>query len=361
MNRSLLLSVAAATSFLLAPGVSGQSVTTDPVGFTTTVCPANSDTYISVPFTRPPEFVGATASATTNTITVSGSPWTVNQFVYVAGSQPKTYFVLIGPHTSTNPKEGNFYQITANTTNTLTVNAPGDDLSSIAAATQILVIPYATLASVFPASDAGVSFIISPSAVNRQTQIVIPNYAGIGINLAPSITYFYLNSAWRRFGNPLTEDHGYDPFVNAGYFTLRNASTGTTLTTLGSVLTKNTTTPLFTRAGATSVQQDNFVSVIRPIDVKLNDLGLITSGAFLSSPSAVNRIDQLLVFDNAQVAINKSPSATYFYFNAAWRKFGQPVTTDFGTDTIATGTGFIIRKGGTPTGATSLWKNSPTY
>ena len=219
MKRSLLLSVAVATGFLLPHGASAQSVSTDPVGFTTQVCPANSDTYISVPFTRPPEFVGATASATINTITVSGSPWTVNQFVYAAGTQPKTYFVLIGPHTSTNPKEGLIFQITANTANTLTVNAGGDDLSSIVAATQILVIPYHTFASVFPASDAGVSFIISPSAVNRQTQIFIPNYAGVGINLAPSATYFYFNGAWRKFGNPLTEDHGDDPIVNAGYFT----------------------------------------------------------------------------------------------------------------------------------------------
>ena len=131
---------------------------------------------------------------------------------------------------------------------------------------------------------------------------------------------------------------------------MRNAATGTTLTALGSVLTKNTTIPLFTRVGATTVQQDNFVSVIRPIDVKLNDLGLITSGAFLSSPSAVNRIDQLFVFDNTVAATNKSPSATYFYFNGAWRKFGQPLTTDFGNDTIATGSGFVIRKGGTATG-----------
>jgi uncharacterized protein (TIGR02597 family) len=361
MKRSLLLSAAAATSFILAHGASAQSVVTDPVGFTTLTCPASSDTFVSVPFTRPPEFVGATASATANTITVSGSPWTVNQFVYVAGSQPKTYFVLIGPHTSTNPKEGLVYQITSNTANTLTVNAGGDDLSSIVAATQILVIPYHTLASVFPASDAGVSFIISPSSINRQTQLLIPNYSGVGINLAPSVTYFYFNSAWRRFGSPLTEDHSDDPIVNAGYFTLRNAATGTTLTTLGSVLTKNTTIPLFTRVGATSVTQDNFVSVIRPIDVKLNDLGLITSGAFLSSPSSINRIDQLLAFDNAQVAINKSPSSTYYYLNSAWRKFGQPTTTDFGNDTIAAGTGFIIRKGGTPAGATSLWKNSPTY
>ena len=361
MKRILSLSAGAVALLLLTDGASAQTVATDPVGFTTSTCPANSDTLLSVPFTRPPEFVGATASATANTITVAGNPWTANQFVYVPVTQPKTYFVLIGPHASSNPKEGNMYQITSNTTNTLTLNTGTDDVSTIAAQTQILVVPYATLASVFPASDAGISFIVSPSTFNRQTQILIPNYGGVGTNLAPTITYFFFNGAWRRFGNPATEDHGDDPFTNAGYFTLRNASTGTTLTTLGSVLTKNTTIPLFTQMGATSVKQDNFVSIIRPIDVTLNNLGLITSGAFLSSPSQFNRIDELLLFDNTQIAINKAPSITYFYFNSAWRKFGQPITTDFGNDVITAGTGFIIRKGGTATGASSPWKNSPTY
>lgn len=362
MKRSLFLFIALGSSLLLGPA-SGQTTATDPVGFTTTACPANSDTYTLVPFTRPPEFVGASASATTNTLTVSGSPWTVNQFVYVAGTQPKTYFVLIGPHTTTNPKEGNFYQITANGTNTLTVNANGDDLSAISSNTQILVIPYHTLASIFPASDAGVSFIVSPSQFNLQTSMLIPNYSGIGINLAPSITYYYISSGtnvgWRQFGHPTTEDHGDDAMVNGGFFILRNRATGTTLTSLGSVLVKNLTLPLFTRTAPT--KQDNFVSIIRPIDVKLNDLGLITSGAFASSPNQFNRVDDLYVFDNAQIAINKAPSTTYFYSGGAWRKFGQPITTDFGTDTIPAGAGFIIRKGSTATGATSLWKNSPTY
>lgn len=359
MNRSILLSAALASTLVLGHSASSQTTATDPVGFITTACLANSDTYTSAPFTRPPEFVGASASATTNTLTVSGSPWTANQFVYVAGTQPKTYYVLIGSHASTNPKEGNFYQITGNTTNALTVNANGDDLSSIAANTQILVIPYHSLSSIFPAADAGVSFIVSPSQFNRQTEVLIPNYSGTGINLPPSITYYYLSGAgWRQFGRPTTEDHSDDAMVNGGYFILRNKATATTLTSLGSVLTKNLTLPLFTR---TTTKQDNFVALVRPIDVKLTDLGLITSGAFVPSTSQFNRVDELFVFDNTQVAINKTPSATYYYLNSAWRKFGQPATTDFGTDTIPAGAGFIIRKGVTADGAPSLWKNTPTY
>jgi len=34
------------------------TVTTDPVGFTTTTLLGSSDTFVSIPFTRPSEFVG---------------------------------------------------------------------------------------------------------------------------------------------------------------------------------------------------------------------------------------------------------------------------------------------------------------
>ena len=355
MNRSLLLGLVLASSVSVSHFAMAQTtVATDPVGFTTVPCLANSDTFVSVPFTRPPEFVGAIQSVSGNTLTVAGSPWTANQFVYAAGSQPKTYFALIG----SNAKEGSYYTVTSNGTNTLTVDLEGEDISTVESGTQVLVVPYATLASVFPASDANVSFVPSPNQFNRQTQILIPNYNGTGINLSTSATYYFLNGAWRKFGRPATESYNDDAFVNNGYFVVRNAGTATSLATPGNVLMKKTTVPLLTR---TNTQQDNFVSVIRPVDVKLNDLGLISSGAFAASPNAFNRVDQLFVFDNSVTGLNKSASATYYYFNGAWRKFGQASTIDAGNDVIPAGSGFIIRKGATATGATVFWQNAPTY
>src|ERR1041384_3285018 len=93
----------------------GETVVTDPVGFTSTSCLSNSDTLVSIPFTRPQTFVGAAASIVGGTITVSGSPgWTTNQFVYVQGTQPNHYYALIGPASTSNPKEGHTYPIPAN-------------------------------------------------------------------------------------------------------------------------------------------------------------------------------------------------------------------------------------------------------
>lgn len=358
MSRFITLFLTFATTLVFTDFAAGQSVTTDPVGFTTKACLANSDTILSPPFTRIPQFVGAIQSVSGSVITVSGTPFTASQFVYAAGTQPNTYYALIGPHASANPNEGRIYQVTANGTNTLTVNLNGDSISGVQANTQVLVIPYVTLGTLFPAGDANVSFIPSPTVGNRLTQILIPNYAASGINLSTSATYFYFNGAWRKFGNDPAENHNDDILQPTGYFILRNAGTGTNLTSLGSVLVKKETIPLFT---STTTQEDNFVSVIRPIDVKLDDLGLITSGAFASSPSVGGRTDQLFVFNNAATGINKSTSGTYFYMNGAWRKFGQDPTVNFGTDTIPAGHGFLIRKAITGTGVTAFWQNSPTY
>ncbi len=149
--RQFFLAVAAIT-LLLSDTATPQSATTDPVGFTTATSLSNSDTLLSIPFTRPPEFTGAIQSVAGSVITVAGTPgWTTNQFVYAAGSQPKTYYVLIGAGGASNPKEGHTYPVTANGSNTLTVNTTTDNLTGITANTQLILIPYWTPATIFPA------------------------------------------------------------------------------------------------------------------------------------------------------------------------------------------------------------------
>lgn len=321
-----------------------------------------SDTFVSIPLTRPPEYVGTMQSGSNNVITISGTPnLTSNQFVYAAGTQPKTYYVQLGANSSvTNPKEGSSYLVTANSANTLTLNLNGDDISNVPTGTQISVIPYWTLKTVFPNSDAGVSFTTSPSTKNRSTQILFPDFTGTGINLAPKVIYFHFNGAWRLAGADSTVDHGDDVLLTNSYFIIRNLNSPTTaLTVTGNVLTGKSMVSLATQ---TSVQQDNSVALVRPVDVTLNNLGLISSGAFVASPSTKNRADQLLVFDNTVVGINKSAPLIYYYFNGAWRKAGAPDSSvDYGTDVIPAGSGFVIRKATTAGGATAFWQGTPTY
>src|SRR5947207_3372614 len=137
-NRVIIPLLALISASFFPCSIGAQSLTTDPVGFTTTSLPTNSDTLINPPFTRPAEYVGAITNAAASTITVSGTPWTANQFVYVQGVQSKHYYALIGPASTTNPKEGHIYAIVTNTTNSLVVDTSQDNLVGIPANAQVL-------------------------------------------------------------------------------------------------------------------------------------------------------------------------------------------------------------------------------
>ncbi|MGI8821224.1 MAG: TIGR02597 family protein [Chthoniobacterales bacterium] len=360
MNRSLFVPLAILS--LCAPQLFGQTVATDPVGFTTSATAANSDSYLAVPFTRPPEFVGSLSTASGSTITVAGSPWTANQFVYASGTQPKRYYALIGNGGSSNPKEGRTYAITGNGANTLTVDTAIDNVTGITANTQLMVIPYWTVGTLFPASDANVSFTPSTASAALKTQVWVPDDSATGINLGYLATYYYSNNidgtasniGWRKVGDGNTVDHADDVLLPDSYFVLRNANgaPGLPFTALGSVLLKKLTVPLRT---ATNTPQDNPVSILRPLDVTLNMTGLNpVDGSFGAN-------DQLLVFNNAQVGFDKSPSATYYRDPAAnfnWRLVGDASLQDHGNDVIALGTGFIVRKAATANGQSAFWTNS---
>lgn len=330
------------------------SATTDPVGFTTTSCLARSDTYVSIPFTRPPEFTGTVQSASGNILTINGIPgWSNNQFVYAPSSQPKHYYVLIGNGGTTNPKEGHIYQITGNGPDTLLVDATSDTLTGIAANTQVTVIPYWTLSTIFPASDAGVSFTPTNSPPTYQTLLRFPNYSAPGINQPYTVEYYFNNGAWRLvsdgFINP--SDHGDDPLLPDAYFVVRNTNSAPTLPlrALGSVLMKKRAVPLF---AAQAGKQDNAVAMIRPVAVSLDATGL----APIDNTFVQN--DQLLLFNNARRQLNKGPYKIYTY-NDGWRLSTDPIG-DHNKDVIPAGAAVIVRKAASPN-SPIFWVNSPTY
>jgi uncharacterized protein (TIGR02597 family) len=381
MGRFILVFAVGLASIQLA---AGQTVTTDPVGF---VQPfngspnqinllANSDTLVSSPFTRPPAFTGAISSIAGNVITVVGSPgWTTSpqQFVYAQGTQPNHYYVLIGAIASSPSKEGHIYNVTANGSNTLTVDTTNDNLTGIPVNTQVILIPHQTLGTVFrvgdpPAGDANVSYTPTTNTHQFKTQVLIPDRTTTGINLASSATYYYINSGanvgWRLFGDAVTTDHGDDVLVPNSYFTVRNqnGAPGLTLTTVGSVLTKKLALPLATSA---SGKQDNAVTMVRPVSVSLNNSGLNPAdGSFVATTNTHNFQDQLFLYDNTQASTNKSASATYYYINSGgnvgWRLFGDSVTNDHGGDLIQAGSAITIRKA-QGTGSPVYWTNAPTY
>ncbi len=333
-----------------------QEVVSGIFGFNKLTLIGGSDTFVSLPFARLPDStVLVSSTSSSNIIQVQGTPgWTNNQFVYAVGAQSNSYYVRI----ESGALEGRYFNVTSNTTNTLTVDLNGGSLAGLTFSNQVSVIPHWTLASVFGSEGNGI--VLSTSTTLRKTEVLVPSFNGTGINLSAATTYFYYTNAgsvnWRRVG--ASTNCNDDIIRPNGYLLIRHkAGPNTTFVSLGDVILTKVNIPLVVNA---SNKQDNFVSMPRPLDLSLNDSGLIASGAFVPSTSTTLRKDELLVFDNAATNVNKSAASTFFYFtgSSSWRKVG--LTNDYGTSNIfQPGSGFIIRKAASA--VIPVWTNSPTY
>ena len=358
MNPRLFSSTAGLVSLLAAGAAVGQDSYTTPLGFVRLQTLPASDTVVACPLERQPEFCGKVASVAGGVITVDGTPaWTTNQFQFVDGSQPKIYHVRF----TSGARAGAYFTVLDNATNSFTVDLNGDNLAQVVAGDGITISPYWSLGSLFQAADAGTSFEISPSALSRRTEILIPNQAAVGINPSAAATYFFYSGAWRKVGAPITTSFSDTAvLLSDSWIVVRNRSFTGSLTYLGSVLTSNVRIDLNSLAG---VKQDNLVGLLRPIDVSLDASGLIASGAFRSSTDPTRHTDELFVFDNTATGINKNTAATYFYYGGAWRKAGQPIDINYGADpAFKAGQGAVLRKAANGIGPlTTPWVNTPTY
>ncbi|MGZ5544801.1 MAG: TIGR02597 family protein, partial [Limisphaerales bacterium] len=310
----------------------------------------NSDNIVSIPFGRAPAISLLVGSTAANVITVSSSPgWTANQFVYSSGTQSNSYFVRF----TSGAAAGRIYPITANGGNTLTVNLGNDSLAAVVQNDAFSIEAYWTLDTVFP-NGTGVN--VSPTIGNRNTEVLIPDLTSAGINLSASKVYFFNGGVWKQVGQGSTS-HNDDILQPNAYLIVRhNVATNTVLNSAGRVISSPITTTLLTKAGTS---QDNYIGLQRPVSVSLNDSGLISSGAFAASPLPGSRTDELLTFDNSVVARNKSSSASYYYWNGAWRQVGAG-GADVGTDLVfQPGTGIMIRKG--TNSVSPVWTNSATW
>jgi uncharacterized protein (TIGR02597 family) len=334
-----------------AQGLFAQSAETPPVGFNVVECLPQSDTICAVPFARPAVFQGVVLSNAAGTgqitLTPEGEPnWTANAF-------QGFHFVRI----LSGAKAGMYYQVAANTNGTVTLDLAGDSATGFDAGVTFRIHPFWTLSTLFPEGTQTTLVASTGTLANqRRSLLLLPNVNGVGTNIAPLETYYVLSSGWRKTTGEVSDDVILFP---DSYFIIRHnhatITASTFFTPAGNVELNPVTSPLATRSGG---QQDNFVSSGRPIPVKVKDLDLITSGAFLASTSTLNngRRDLLMVFDNSIPGINKAPVKSYYYFSGTWRRIGG--TADDGDELIQPSQGLIIRKYQDASSATYLWTNT---
>jgi uncharacterized protein (TIGR02597 family) len=271
------------------------------------------------------------------------------------------------------PYEGRWYMITANGTNTVTVNLNGDTLASVAAGTEVSIIPFWSLNTLFPVANVGTSFTPSTSTNILNTLILIPSYTTAGINIPAATIYYYLsiadNTGWRSYSDSITTDHGNDYLLPDGYFTVRqgNSSPTVNLPFNGAVPMNKLVTSLTTSSTRT---HDNPVGLNRPVGVALSSLGLGASdGSFQTTTSSNYIQDELLLYNNASVTINKPASIIYYYVNdlvnnvpnIGWRSYADSVTAPHDSDIIPAASALTIRKAVTGNGQTVDWNNNPNF
>jgi uncharacterized protein (TIGR02597 family) len=330
-----------------------QEVTSGIFGYYRLNLTGSSDTIVAIPFAQLPAATGLVDSTAGNVLNIQGSnSWTAGQFVYTAGVQSNHYYVRF----ESGALEGRQYDITNNGANSLMLNLRGDSLAGVGASNQVSVVPYWTFGTVF-VNGNGIHPTTSPAS--RKTEVFLPNLTGSGINLSASFTYYYYTNAgsanWREIQSGVANRNDDIIPLNTYLIIRHNIPTNTTFVSIGDVVLNKLAIPL--RANA-SVQQDNALGLARPIQLSLNDAGLMASGAFAESPSGDDG-DAVIVFDNTSTNKNKSGLATYYYYNSAWRKYPDLIT-DVGTSNVLSpGAGFIIRKIANSTGP--VWTNSPTY
>ena len=312
MKLPLLFSL---TAIAMLPS-SAETIRSKPMGMVKITSKKDSDLPFSIPLDRRPDYAGSALRVSGNEITVSGTPFTASQFVYAAGSQPNTYFMLVRSGTL----EGRIYDLVSNTTTSFTVNPnhPSNDLSAqgLQATDKICVVPYWTLGTLFPNGE-GVPASTDP--FNPTGLVLVRNADEAGIRRAPSKAFLYYNDTtgdadgWYDSGNlggGLVNDL---PLTREAFYVLRNLGMGdTSVSFLGDV----PVVPFTTEVGniESGPAQDSYLGSPYPVEMALGESGLITSGAFRVSSDPFAPTDLLLTYDYAAIAdLRPAPSKAYLY------------------------------------------------
>lgn len=369
MNPSLLRFRPLAAAILcavIAPAAFAVTATTDPVGFVKVSFQGSADSFSSIPFKRTPEYAGSIASVAGNTLTITGTP-NFGNLVYTSPSQPKHYYILV----TSGAKVGISYSIDTNSTNTLTIDPAGDTITSLASST-FQVIPYDSLASLFP---TGSGVVASPShgLGARQTEILIPDNATAGTDLPAFKSYYYYSGAagvgpgWRLSGVTGVLANDDVVFPDSHFVVRQNTASTSEVTYMGTVHMGPLATPVGTVAANTD--QDNSIAFPIPANLTLAQLTLYPSAFTGSSSHGLgSRQDEVLVWDNTvNPGLDKPADRSYYYYTGAagvgpgWRLSGVSGALANDTIVLTSTTSVKLRKKGSASPSTVIWTVTPPY
>jgi uncharacterized protein (TIGR02597 family) len=311
-----LLPLSALLALLAAPLCLAQDAVTDPVGVVTHQTMVGSDMAVAPTLHREPVFSGVIQEISNgNVITVANNPdWTQDT---LAG----THYLLV----CDGDRQGLFASVAANTQNSMTLEFISETLGSeqgdrVEPGDFIKVIPYWTLATLFP-----------DGSVPDRTEVLVFDRNSTGINKAGSpITYF---DGFGWYAGP-TNKNNENIFPDESLVLRPPSGSTAAFSVTGHV----PMVPLRVSVGqlANGIQQDTRISNPFPIEVPLQ---------VLLEPGNSANGDEVLVFDNSNVGINKAGAPITYYTGFGW--YAGP--TNSNSRLIAPGQGLVYRRAATNT------------
>lgn len=308
---------------------------------------AGTTNIIAPQFQRAPvasfHVTSVSSAATTATLTLRGKkpldsygvPLFQDQYQYDAAFQPNTYYALV----TAGKARGSFFTVDTNSPASITIELTGPPLVSkdIKA---VEVRPYWTLATLFPASQATVSFIpTTQSSGVMTTMIISPLVLPAGAlpqKFAPSYYFDSTMNSWVDQANPSVS--AGDTIVRPGQY-LYALNTGTNSYPLhtyisGSVLRSQFTLEIATGSGVLTT----CFSLPRASDYKLSEIGFNNANFLQSTDKSALGDNDLLLVDDGHGGV----AGTYYRYKNQWYDASNDA---FPTDpTFAAGTAFGVRK-----------------
>jgi uncharacterized protein (TIGR02597 family) len=348
LSRRLLGAGALALASALV-SAQAQSVATTPVGAMTYSFPATTavtTTYISIPLTNAAVYTGPVASVTANVITFSGTPFAANGLT--GAGNP--HFARI----ATGAQAGRTILITANTTNSITVDTTDNSSQTtalttsgfaVAANDRIEIIVGDTLASLFGDGTAGNALVFVGGTISGNSDTV----AIYNRSTAVFDTYFFSTSSsfWRK-SNVSTNANSLVIYPESAIAITRRASRpATSLVLTGDVPAVSVKTKTL---GSNSAF---YTSTRYPTDVTLGALNLSN----WTKANISGQADTIAIYNSSTAKFD-----TYFQRadNNEWRLSGGPTTNQSGVN-IPAGAMIVVLRRGTLSGVSTFTSSAIPY
>ncbi|MCH6255046.1 TIGR02597 family protein [Puniceicoccaceae bacterium K14] len=289
----------------------------------------HSDAIVSIPFLRTAVVESSVVSIEEDMLTLAEGVLEDRAFNQSSGISRFGLFVESGEF------QGRHFDIVSNDSSGIVLANFGD--VDLLAGDLVSVRPYWTLGSAFFEGGG----MLPTDEIGRRSIELILIESGAGAGLSAKRVYYYYNGGWRKLGR--CPKFKYDSVVleTGSAFVLRNNNP---ISELAEFSGEEAEFPLAEELFVSIDSPiDNFTNSSRGVDVPLASLGL-DENIFRETLDPEFPLDLVLVYDNEIAGKNKRPSSSYYYFNDGWRKIGEDVSVNFGTDLIRSGSGFAVRK-----------------